>query len=441
MFRLVAWIAVALLAVGCAPAKVSAPPPGSQTTTSIPEALEQVATRPPPEPLAAAPAEPALPPGPVSVAILLPLSGTNAGLGQDLLDAATLALFDIGSDDILLLPKDTGEESPGAVRAAAEQALAEGARIILGPVFAGSVSAVAAVAEPAGVPVIGFSSDRRVARPGVWLLGHSPEQQIGRVVTYAAAHGIERIGLIAPDDAQGAAMAQVVRTAATERGVAMAEPAFIDPAAIDVSAALREASDAQTRPTQLALQMQSLAGRGDDQALLARERLAALDAAGARGYQALVIAEQGERLRMIAGLLPYFGLQPPTVRLLGTALWSDPAWLADPALRGAWFAAPAPERRATFFTRFRQTFGRPALPIAPIAYDAVALAAALALAPGGADFGPDRLTAASGFSGVDGIFRFLPDGGTERGLAVYEVADGEALLVEGAPQTFEALTQ
>jgi hypothetical protein len=154
-----------------------------------------------------------------------------------------------------------------------------------------------------------------------------------------------------------------------------------------------------------------------------------------------VIAVTAERLHAVTGLLPYFGLQPPAVRILGTAAWNDPAMLADPGLRGAWFAAPANDLRDRFFARFREAFGREAHPIAPIAYDAMALAAALAIAPGGADFGSQRLTQPGGFTGVDGIFRFLPDGRTERGLAVFEIGDGQALLADGPPATFEALTQ
>lgn len=388
---------------------------------------------------AAAPLEPDVPAGPMSIAILLPLTGRNAELGQSLLDAATLALFDIANDGVVLLPKDTGEDSPATVRAAAEAALAEGARIILGPVFADSVDTVAAIAKPAGVPLIGFSSDRRVAQPGVYLLGHMPEQQVDRVIAYAAHHGIDRVGVLASDDPQGAGLSTVVRDAATARGVLMATPAFIALDAIDLSAAMRAAADFATRPSLVAMQLQSLGDRTDDGALRAREKLAALDAAGAGGYQALVLALSGDRLRAATGLLPYFGLQPPAVRVLGTAAWNQAAMLADPSLRGAWFAAPANDLRERFFARFRDAFGRDAHPIAPIAYDAIALAAALAL--GGADFSAERLTQPAGFTGVDGVFRFMADGGTERGLAVYEIGDGQAILIDGPPPAFGALTQ
>ncbi len=383
-------------------------------------------------------AAPASPPGPVSIAILVPLSGSHADLGRDLLDAATMALFDSGREDVVLLPKDTGDESAATVAAAASAALAEGARIILGPVFAASVRTVGGLAKGARVPVIGFSSDTRVAGPGVFLLGHAPAQQIDRVVTFAANHGIDRLTVLAEDDEYGGAIAGAVRIAATERGVAMAEPGFIPADALDVAAAVREAANLETRPLIVATQLQMLAGRTDGGAVRARARLTGLDVSGATGYQAMVIAVSGERLRTVSALLPYFGLQPPAVRILGTAAWNTPAALADPALAGAWFAAPAADLRERFFTRFRDTFGRDALPIAPLAYDAVALAVAL-VNGGGLD--TERLTQPSGFTGIDGIFRFRPDGTTDRGLAVYEFADGQARLIEGPPPTFDALTQ
>ncbi len=140
---------------------------------------------------------PALPEGPVSVALLLPLSGPSAGLGAAMLDAAQMALFEIGAERLLLLPRDSGGTPEGARRAAAD-ALADGAALILGPLFSGSVAAVSPLAKAAGVNVVAFSSDRRVAEPGIFIMGFLFDQQLGRVIRFAIERGLGRFAALAP---------------------------------------------------------------------------------------------------------------------------------------------------------------------------------------------------------------------------------------------------
>ena len=141
--------------------------------------------------------------GPAKVGLLVPLSGPGAALGEDLLDAAQLALFDVGRTDLELLPRDTGDQ-PQKAEAAARSALDAGAELLIGPLYGRSALAVAPVAAARGVNVIAFSNDASVARPGLYVLGFRPEEQIERIVRYAAAQGRTRFAALAPEDAYGA---------------------------------------------------------------------------------------------------------------------------------------------------------------------------------------------------------------------------------------------
>jgi len=123
----------------------------------------------PPPPASEQTARNAIGSGQVRVGLVLPLSASgNAGLaGQSMRNAAELALAEFNNPNIQLLVKDDAGTAQGAQQAA-QQALDEGAEIIIGPLFAHSVSQVGQVARARGVPVIAFSTDSNVAGRGVY---------------------------------------------------------------------------------------------------------------------------------------------------------------------------------------------------------------------------------------------------------------------------------
>ncbi|MGH6719832.1 MAG: penicillin-binding protein activator [Alphaproteobacteria bacterium] len=440
---LAALLLAALPLAACQPTTVSAPPPGQQA--AVPTVIDS--QRPPPAPVepatALAPAgsaAPTLPSGPITVALLLPLSGERAALGHDLLDAATLALFDLARDDLVIVPKDTAGD-PARAATAAAAALGEGARLILGPLFAPEVAAVAPAAAAAGVPVVAFSSDRRAASPGSYVFGLAPEDQIDQVVAYALAQGRTRFAALAPQTDTGRLMARAVARVVTERGGRLAQPGFYPSGAIDQSGPVRDFADFATRPAAAELQRAVLEGRSDDLARRARAELDLALAQGWLGYDAVLVPDAGQSLRSVAAMLPFFDIAPPDVQILGTAAWDEPRSLVEPGLAGAWFAAPDQALKDAFAARFRAAFGRQPGPIASLAYDAVALAGALVATAPDAPFATARLTQPSGFAGVDGVFRFLPDGTSQRALAIFRVAAGKAEQVAPAATSFELLTQ
>ncbi|WP_328703037.1 penicillin-binding protein activator [Arenibaculum pallidiluteum] len=393
------WVRIlAVLALpACAPT-VAAPP----TTAQAPQEPPPFAVEPPPS-VITEPLGPGTADGRVQVALLLPLSGSAAEIGQGMLNAAQLALFDVAGDQFELLPRDTKGTPQGAV-AAANDAVAAGADLILGPLFAAEVSAVKPVAQSANLRMLAFSNDWSLAGQGTWTMGLVPMEQVRRVTGYARSQGISRLGGLVPRSAYGDAVMRALQDATQPGGSTLVRVERYDPAAPDPSSAVR-----------------------------------ALASGGTSAFDGVVLAEGGDRLRVLAPMLPFYEIDPRRVRLLGTGLWDEPATWREPQLAGGWYAAPDPEARADFEQRYQEFFGRRPPRLATLAYDAAALSAVLARNAGPAPFGDANLTNPNGFAGADGIFRLLPNGLVERGLAVLEIQPSGPRVVDPAPETFQAI--
>ena len=381
------------------------------------------------------PPPPALAASTNRVALLLPLTGVNGRLGNELLNAAQLALFDFADADFELVVHDTKSTADGAADAAA-LAIGDGASLLLGPLVAAEVRAVAPAARAAGVNVIAFSSDRSVAGEGIYIMGFLPSAQVERVVGYARARGLLRFAVFAPDDDYGAAVVDALRGVAARVGAAVTRVQYYDPAASDFSDAVRRLANYAPRRGALLAQRAELKARGDQVAGRALKRLEKLQTIGDLPFDALLLPDGGKRLQAIAALLPFYDVDPAKIRMLGTGQWDEPGIGAEPALLGGWFAAPPPAARAEFEARYAKAYGRRPPRLATLAYDAAALAAVLARGEEGPDFSEEALTAAAGFAGGDGIFRFLDEGVTERGLAVLQVQRRGAKVISRASEAF-----
>lgn len=433
---------LALALAGCAE-KVQ--PPVQPVQAPPPPVAEP--PRPLPPPTAPVEAEPAPAPGAESAAptgtrigFLVPLSGPNAILGKALLDAAQLAVFEVGDENLVLLPRDTGGTPEGAA-AAAETAIAAGAKLIVGPLFAADVPAVAAKARPAGVSVLSFSNDLSVAGPGVFVMGVPPRAQIDRVIAFARSRGLSRFAGLLPNNSYGAAVENAMRDSMQKTGGQLSVIERYDPATSDASPVVRRLASYEARRANLQQQRRELEGRDDEASKQALRRLEGTDTLGEVRFDALVLPDFGDRLLSIAPLLPYYDIDPNRIRLLGTALWDDIRVTREPALIGGWFAAPPPEAREPFNKRYREVYRRDPPRLATIAYDATALAAVLARSEGGPDFRAEAITNPVGFAGMDGVFRLLPDGAIERALAVIEIRRNAFRTISPAPETFEEQTQ
>ena len=337
--------------------------------------------------------------GGVKVGLILPLSAAgNAGVAaQSMKNAAEMALAEFQNPNIQLLIKDDGG-SPQGAQQGTQQALDEGAEIILGPLFALSVPATAQSTRARGISVIAFSTDSSVAGRGVFLLSFLPESDVNRIIEYAASIGKRSFAALLPDNAYGNVVEVAFKQAVARRGGRVV----------------------------------AFEKYGADRAGVARiaQSLGQADA--------LLLADDGDSVVATADALAAAGANLKNIQLLGTGLWDNPRVFNSATLRGGLYAAPDPSGFRSFSGRYHAKYNADPVRTATLAYDAVALVAALARTQGGQRFSAEVLTNPSGFAGIDGVFRFRPDGTNERGLAVMKVAPGGSQPVAGSPKSFGA---
>lgn len=340
----------------------------------------------------------------VKVAILLPLSGKNADLGQSMLKAAQMALFDVGSANFEMVPKDTKSTTAGASMAA-QEAANSGASMFLGPIFAEDVRAVKPVSAAHNIPMLAFTTDWTLGGGDTYIMGFLPFAQVARVAQYAKTHGGDRVAVFAPTTPYCDAVIGTLNRA----GVNPVKVQRYSPQQADLStavAAFAQQNKVSTAPLSYT-------------------------------FNALMMPVGGESMRSLASVLSANGINNRNTRFLGTGLWDDTALAGDPAVYGGWFAAPDPASRRDFERRYSENYGGAPLRLSSLAYDATALAAVLARTGGdGNPYSRDRLMNQRGFAGIDGIFRFRGDGLSERGLAVLEIRSGGARVIDPAPTAF-----
>lgn len=336
--------------------------------------------------------------------MLLPLAGMGqtAAVAKSMKQAGEMALFERDMPNVQLMVKDDGG-APETARQAAEKATAEGAEIILGPLFSQSVSAVAPVARTAGVPVLAFSNDPKAAGAGVYLMSFLAAPEVERIVTFSVARGKRRFAALIPADAYGDTV----------------EPAF-------------RSVVAATGSTLVHIERYPLSANGMiDPVRRMADAIRSAEVAGAP-VDALFLPGGPESLPQIVPLLAYNGIDPAKVKLIGTGAWDFPNVGREQTLAGAWFPSADPRGWQDFSARFARTFGSAPPRIASLAYDAVNLALSLSALPQG-----QRYTAANlsgrGFAGVDGIVTLLPNGLSTRGLAVLEIQPYGNTTIDPAP--------
>lgn len=341
-------------------------------------------------------------PNAIRVAFLAPLSGQAAPTGQALLNAAQIAAIEIGPQNFVLQPYDTGGGAIGAANAA-RTALSQGVKMIVGPLYSDSVRAVGPIATQAGIPVIAFSTDASVAGGNVNLIGFLPGEQARRMLDYALKNGKSSVAVLAPDTASGRAMADATRQAAATIGIRF-----------------------------VAAELYGQNGTGVDGAV------ARLQKAGR--FDALLLADSGMGLATVASQLSAAGVSQGSVMILGTMLWASEQNLGrNGVLVGARYPAPDEAALAGFRTQYQKMYGSVPPDIAALGHDATALAAVLART-GPQAFTNDMVRNPQGFVGVGGLFRFRPDGTVERGLSIREVTSTGSTQIEAAPRSFTGPT-
>ena len=329
------------------------------------------------------------------IALLVPMSGRNGAVGQSIANATTMALLDTNADNLRITTYDTAKGPEAATR----QAIAEGNKLILGPLLGSNIASVTAPARAADVPVISFSNDTGAAGPDVFIMGHVPGQSIARTIQYARTQGSQNFAIIAPDGEYGARAEQAARSAVAAYGGNLVWTERF--------------------------------ARGNTSIVSAAERLKAHG-----GFDTVLIADGAHLAAQAARVLKSDG--NGATQLLGTELWSGEGSVTRAsALRGAWFSAVSDNRYKRFVDSYEARFGSQPYRIATLGYDAVLLTLRVARDwRVGRDFPDGALRNEDGFLGLDGAFRFHRNGLVERAFEVREVRDGSVVVIENAPARF-----
>lgn len=360
----------------------------------------------PPPPLPQGPAQPAAGTGKAAgnVLLLVPLSGPLSAVGQVLANAAKLAIPSGHSPSLDI--RDTQGTPQGAAHAAAA-GLAAGDGIIIGPLTAEDTQAVIPIAKQNDVNMLSFTNDGALASPGVWPLGITPTQQVERVVQLASAAGHTQLAGLLPASDFGHRLADALRQEATSLNEPSPDITFYTPGFQNINIAVQQLTGASAS-TKTPPQFNAL----------------------------FVGATDPNTLAEIANFLPYYGIFPQQVQLMGPTLWSNlaTAMAGQTSFIGALYAAPDPAGASAFQTKYQGTYGSMPPGIANLAFDAAALAS-LAASSGG--YTDQTLTAPAGFTGTDGVLVLQADGTVKRGLAAFAVEPGQPRLVSPSPTSFK----
>lgn len=341
----------------------------------------------------------------VKVALLLPLGaqGNTGTLGKSLKQAGELALFDFDNPNIELISKDTKGTGAGA-REAARAAIDEGAELIIGPILAEEVSGAAPVARGAGVSMVAFSSDRKVAGDGVYLLSFLPGRDVSRIVSFAASREKRNFAALIPNNAYGRLVETELNRAVADAGGRVVVQADYPP--------------------------------GDANGMLEPARRVGAAIRDGQGVDVLFLPASQDDLASIGPQLAAAGIEPGKVQLIGTGRWDFPSIAQERALAGGWYPAPDPKGWRGFTQRYVETYGGVPPRLASLAYDGISLAVSLSSNAPGSRYTAQQLTRASGFNGIDGLFRLLSDGTSERGLAILEVQNFGPRVIDAPPSAF-----
>jgi ABC-type branched-subunit amino acid transport system substrate-binding protein len=379
------------------------------------------------------------------VALLLPLSGPNGSLGDGMMRAARLALDAPGAPAVD--PHDTA--APGGAAAAAQAAARNGDTIMLGPLTSAETAAVAPVAQGANMPVLAFTSDLAQARPGVWVMGVTPEQQVRRLVLAAKAEGRTRIAALLPSSPLGQAMADGLTRACADAGLPPPTMLTHGGTMDSINSAMRQLSAYESRHA--AVTQAAAAGAPETPPAQPAPDAAAPGATPAPAaaaapppsqpmppppFDALLLADTGVQLQEVISVLKFYDVSAPQVRIMGPGLWGAFASKLR-ALAGAWYAAPDPSARAGFLQQYQARYHQSPKLLADLAYDAAAVARNLS----GNGYDAASLTRPDGFAGVDGVFALRPDGHVRRGLAIFQIQPGGGgTIVQPAPTSLSDST-
>lgn len=371
------------------------------------------------------------------VGVLLPLSGRAASHGQGLKNATLMAMDDVKNPKLILQFYDTKSTASGA-RVAVENALNQNSKLILGPLMSDSVRAISDQTTSRGVPVIAFSTSNEVLQPNVFTLGLLIDEQIDRVMTYSVEKGRSRFALLVPDNNTGIAVAKAAIKSAQKNNVQVVKIGFYRPQTTDFTEILKQMTDYDSRKARLNSAKASLeaqAKQGNSEASKSLRRLKTLDSIGDVDFDAVIIPENGPRLKSAVSMFGYYDVFAPKVQFLGTSIWENTVLNKESVMRGGLYPAMSHSYSAYFSNKYAEIFGEKPNSIYSLAYDGVALASVLSKLPANSDLNAEIINK-DGYAGINGAFRLFKNGTNEHSLDIYEVRENGDVIVDEAPKKF-----
>ncbi|MBQ8661545.1 MAG: penicillin-binding protein activator [Alphaproteobacteria bacterium] len=372
------------------------------------------------------------------VGMLLPLSGPAARHGQGLRNAAMVALEDINNPNLIVQFYDS-KGTPEGARTAVKNAVAQKANIIVGPLMSTEVQAIANETIYQGIPVIAFSTAQEVLQPTVYTMGLLVEEQVDRIMTYAAQKGRSRFALLVPDNSTGNAVAKAAFKSAQKNNVAVTTIGYYQPSTSDFSGIIKEMTNYSERHGAVVrkkAELEAKAKAGDAAAAYELKKISTKEGIGELGFDAVLIPESGAKLTAAISMFAYYDAAYPDVQFLGTSVWETGKFNNESAMVKSWYPAISRAHSAYFAGKYNSVFGERPSSLYSFAYDAVALTNQLSRQP--SERINQAITKPEGYIGINGAFRFFEDGTNQHSLDILEIRPTGNAVVDAAPKSFRS---
>ncbi|MCQ2741084.1 MAG: penicillin-binding protein activator [Alphaproteobacteria bacterium] len=375
------------------------------------------------------------------VGMLLPLSGSDAKYGIGLKNASMLALNSINNPNLIIQYYDTAS-TPSGARVAVENAINQHSDLIIGPLKSTEVQAISNETIYQGIPVIAFSTSQEVLQPTVYTMGLLIDEQVDRIMTYAAEKGRKRFALLIPDNTTGAAVARAAVKSAQKNNVQLTTIGFYQPGTSDFSDIAKEMTDygqRHARVVRIKSQLQNAANNGDEKAQRSLKELETREGFGDVGFDALIIPETGPKLTAAIAMFAYYDAAYPDVQFLGTSIWESAKLSNEATFTQSLYPSLAHDKMTTFASQYYSVFNERPSSLYTLAYDAVYLANQLSFLD--MENINDSITNLNGFNSLSGKIRFFKDGSNQHTLDIIEIHPQENVVVDKGSRYFETISE
>jgi ABC-type branched-subunit amino acid transport system substrate-binding protein len=358
----------------------------------------------------------------IRVAAILPISGANKEIGTAVFNSIVLSLFENDkNDDIELVVFDSKNNAQDAKKAI-NSIVSQNIKIIIGPIFSNNVEAISDIVSKNNITALSISNNQDLAnKKGIFLMGFLPEQQIEGLTSYAISNGNNNISIIVPDNQYGLKFSSIAKEMIRRKDGNLISNKFY----LDSSKDL-EKIVAETINSYLILPQSA---NKNSTNLQPQDKIYS---------NTILIPESGIALSKINNLIKKFNTSERPIQIIGSSNWDDISTLNDPNLIGGWFVSASPTKYRDFEKRYYNTYNKFPPRISSIGYDAILALLKVIESSNTKDISPadfiNYQSSKNGFNGIDGLFRFLPNGLVQRNFAILQIGNGKFEILE-SPNT------